>query len=70
MIILDNVLKLWIDLIKCKKDNAMEKFYLMQTFSKVQNCVEILNISKNLETLIILLREALLLYELFERQPG
>ena len=70
MIILDNVLKLWIELIKYRNDNAGEKLYLMQTFLKVQNLVEISKISKNLENLKILLRGALLLYELSEREPG
>ena len=32
MIILDNVLKIWIELIKSRNDNAMEKFYRLWTF--------------------------------------
>ena len=49
MIILDCVLKLWMELIKYRNDNAGEKFYLVQTFSKVQNLVEISKISKKLK---------------------
>ena len=37
MIVLDNVLKIWMELIKYRNDNAGEKFYMVQTFSKVQN---------------------------------
>ena len=53
IIVLDNVLKLWIELIKWRNDNAREKFYLMQTFSKARNFVEISKILKNLEILKI-----------------
>ena len=35
MIVLDNVLKLWIELRKSKNDNAREKFYRVQCFRKV-----------------------------------
>ena len=49
IIILVHVLKLWIELIKQRNDNAGEKFYLMQAFSKVQILVKISKISKNLE---------------------
>ena len=45
-IVLDDMLKLWIELIKLIDDNAGEKFYLMQTFSKVRNLVEISKIRK------------------------
>ena len=70
IIVLDNVLKLWIELIKQRNDNAREKFYLMQAFSKVRNLVEISKISKNLEISKILSKRSLLLYELSEREPG
>ena len=56
IIVLDYVLRIWIELIKYRNDNAGEKFYLVQTFSKVQNLVEISKISKNLENLKISLR--------------
>ena len=49
MIVLDNVLKRWIELIKWRNDNAGEKFYLMRTFSKVRNLAKILKNLKNLE---------------------
>ena len=70
IIVLDNVLRLWIELIKWINDNAGEKFYLMQTFSKVRNLVEISKISKNIEKLTLLSREALRRYEFSEREPG
>ena len=35
MIVLDNVLKLWIELIKWRNYNAMEKFYSLRTFQKL-----------------------------------
>ena len=70
MIILDNVLKIRIELIKCQNDNVTEKFYLVQTIFKslkfnrnFENFKKILKIRK-------LSREALLLYELSEREPG
>ena len=40
-IVLDDALKIQIELITHRNDNAREKFYLMQTFSKVRNLVEI-----------------------------
>ena len=49
MVILDYVLKIWIDLIKLSNDNDREKFYLVQTFPKARNFVEISKILKNLE---------------------
>ena len=70
MIILDNVLKIRVELIKQRNDNAGEKLYLVQAFSKVRNLVEISKNSKNLEFLEILSREARLVYELSEREPG
>ena len=45
IIVLDNILKICIELIKWRNDNAREKFYLMQ-FSKVENLVEISKTSK------------------------
>ena len=70
MIILDNVLKIFMELLKQRNDNAGEKFYLVQAFSKVRNLVENSKIPKNLEILKILSKGALLLYELSEREPG
>ena len=70
MIILDHVLKLWIELIKYENDNAREKFYLMQAISKVRNLVKISKNTRNLEILKISSRVELLLYELSERGPG
>ena len=46
-------LKFRTELINWKNDNAREKFYLMQTFSKARFFVEILKILKNLEILKI-----------------
>ena len=34
IIVLDNVMKIWIELIKSKNDNATKKFYLMQSIFK------------------------------------
>ena len=34
MIVLDNVLKIWIELIKLRNDNAMEKFYRVRVVFK------------------------------------
>ena len=48
-IILDNVWKIWIELIEWIIHKAGEKFYLMQAFPKVRNLVEILKISKFFE---------------------
>ena len=70
IIILDTVLKLWIELTKQRNENAGGKFYLMQVFLKVRILVKISKISKHLEIWKILSREALLLYELSEREPG
>ena len=46
IIFLDNVLKLWIKLIKSRNDNAMEKFYRFSTFQKLIFLVEISKISE------------------------
>ena len=55
MIILDNALKIRMELIKCRNDNATEKFYLVRTIFKASK---------------ISSREALLLYEFSERELG
>ena len=70
MIVSDNVLKIWIELIKLRNDNAMEKFYRLWTFPKLIFLVKISKISKFFEKMTIPSREALLLYELSEREPG
>ena len=46
MIVLDNVLKIWIELMKLRNYDAMEKFYWGQVFSKVEISVEISKFSK------------------------
>ena len=70
MIVLDNVLKIWIELIKSGNDNVMEKSYRLRTFQKLIILVEISKISKIFGKMTISSREALLLYELSEREPG
>ena len=70
MIVLDNVLKIWIELIKSRNDNAMEKFYRLWTFQKLIFLVKISKFSKIFGKMTIPSREALLLYELSEREPG
>ena len=70
IIVLDNISKLWMELIKSRNDNAMEKFYRLRTFQKLRFSVEISKISKFFEKMTISSRETLLLYELFEREPG
>ena len=47
MIVLDNVLKICLELIKPSNDNAMEKFYSLRMFQKLIILVEISKISKN-----------------------
>ena len=66
----EHVLKIWIELIKQRNDNDMKKFYGLWTFQKLIFLVEISKISKNSEKMKILSRQALLLYELSEREPG
>ena len=44
MIVLDNLLKFWMELIKLRNDNAMEKFYRLWTFQKL---IFLVGISKN-----------------------
>ena len=63
IIVIDIVLKIWIELIKWRNDNTMEKFYGLWTFQKSRFLVEISKISKIFEKLKIPWREALLLYE-------
>ena len=48
MIVLGNVLKIWIELMKSRNDNAMEKFYRLRTFQKLVFLVEISKISKKI----------------------
>ena len=70
MIVVDIMLKIWIELIKSRNDNVMEKFYPLWTFQKLIFLVEISKIWKIFEKMTILSRKALLLCELFEREPG
>ena len=70
MIVLDNVLKIWIELIKSRNDDAIEKFYRLRTFQNLIFLVKISKFSKILRKMTIPSREALLLYKLFEREPG
>ena len=70
IIVLDKILKFWIELIKSRNDNAMEKFYRLWTFRKLIFLAEISKFSKIFGKMTIPSRGALLLYELFEREPG
>ena len=70
IIVVDIVLKIWIELIILINDYVMEKFYSLRMFQKLIILVEISKISKISEKNTIPSREALLLYELFEREPG
>ena len=70
MIVVDIVLKIWIELMKSRNDNAVEEFYRLWTFQKLIFLVEISNISNFFEKMTIPSRGALLLYELSEREPG
>ena len=47
MIVLDTVLKIWIELLTLLNDNAMEKFYGLWCFPKVEFLVESFNIFEN-----------------------
>ena len=70
MLVADNILNIWIELINMKKDNVLEKFYLVHWFSKFDifgRNSEAFEISGKMTKFS---REALLLYELFERGPG
>ena len=49
IIILDNVLKLWIEIVKSRNDNTTEKFYRLRTFQKLIFLVKIPKVSKILE---------------------
>ena len=53
MIVSDNVLKIWIELIKSRNDITREKFYSLRTFQKLIILVEISKISKILEKMKI-----------------
>ena len=66
----DNIFKIWMELIKSRNDNAMEKFYRLWTFRKLIFLVKISKISNIFEKISIPSRKALLLYELSEREPG
>ena len=70
IIVLDNVLKIWIELIIQRNDNAREKFYRFNAFEKLTFLVEISKISKFFEKITNPSKQALLLYELSEREPG
>ena len=70
MIVLDIALKIWIELIKSRNDNSTEKFYRLWTFQKLIFLVEISKILKFPPKITISSRKTLLLYELFEREPG
>ena len=70
MIVLDNVSKIWTELMKSKNDDAMKKFYRLWTFQKLIFSVGISKMSKIFEQMTIPSRGTLLLYELFERKPG
>ena len=59
IIAVDTELKIWIELIKSRNDNAMEKFYRLWTFQKW----------KIFEKILIRSRETVLLCELSEREP-
>ena len=49
IIVLDNILKLWIELIKSRNGNATEKFYGLWTFQKLIFLVKISEVSKFFE---------------------
>ena len=70
IIVLDDVLMLWIELIKSRNDNAIEKFYRLWTFQTLIFLDKISKIANIFGKIKISLREALLLYELSEREPG
>ena len=70
MIVLHNVLKILIELIKWRNNNAREKFYgLVVSKSFVFFCRNFENFEKS-RKFENLSGEALLLYEFFEREPG
>ena len=61
---------LYISYIATGNDNAVEKFHPLQIFQKLIFLVKISKFSKIFKTMKISSREALLLYELSEREPG
>ena len=68
MIVLDNVLQIWIELIKYRNDDAGEKFYLVQFFQKFKFWSKFRKFRK-----IKKMKKcwgAPLLYELSERESG
>ena len=68
MIVLDNLLKIYKDLITLPNDNVMEKFYELWWFLKVEISVEVF--FWKFEKIRKFKRKALLLYELSERESG
>ena len=46
IIVLDMILKLRLELIQCRNDNAMEKFYWLEVFENVRFLMEISKILK------------------------
>ena len=69
MIVLDIVLKLWIELITLPNDNATEKFYRVRVVSKSLKFGRNIENPKNLK-FRKKNRGRRLLYELSEREPG
>ena len=70
MIVSDNVLKILIELITLPNDNPTEKFYRLPWFREVVISGRNFESPEKIERMINLSREPLLLYELFEREPG
>ena len=66
--VLDHVLKLWIELIKSRMPEKSSIEF--SGFEKLTFSVKISKFSKILEKITILSWEALLRYELSEREPG
>ena len=66
IIVLDHILKIWIELKTLPNDNAMEKFYGLWWFSKKEILVELFIFWKFRK----FKRKALPLYELSERESG
>ena len=58
IIVLDNILKICIELIRSRNDNVMEKFYRLWTFENLIFLIEISKISKIFEKMKIPLRGA------------
>ena len=68
-IVLYDVLTIWIELLTLPNDNVREKLYGLWWFPKVDFFGSNVEILKNLE-FFQFFPEALLLYELSEREPG